>query len=41
MLEQAVLMFALEVHKYYDINILLQFPGAVALKFIVLCQKKI
>jgi hypothetical protein len=41
MLEQAVLMFALEVHKYYDINILLQFPGVVALKFIVLCQKKI
>jgi hypothetical protein len=39
--EQAVLVFALEVHKYYDINILLQFPGVVALKFTVLCQKKI
>jgi len=41
MLEQAGLMFALEVRKYYDINILLQFSGVVAPMFIVLCQKKI
>jgi hypothetical protein len=40
LLEQAVLVFALEM-QYYGINILQQFPGAVALKFIVLCEKKI